>query len=63
MREWIVVVLPVITTNLETLEMEGDLNKIAKWRWFAGRFRSALERMELQWFDAIGLSADVIPKW
>jgi hypothetical protein len=63
MKEWLVDVSAVITANLKALEAEGDPNKIAKWRWFAGRFRSGIERMEPQWFNAIGLSVDAIPKW
>jgi hypothetical protein len=44
-RSWFDDVVPIIGRNLRDLELQGKLNELAKWTWFAKRFRASFERL------------------
>lgn len=58
--KWFDAAVVVISENLRALEKEGRLNELAKWTWFARKFRAALERLPMQLRDVLGLSIEKI---
>jgi len=55
-QAWFDVVVPIIDRNLEDLERNGRLNEFAKWRWFAKKFRGALEKTPPEMLKPAGVS-------
>lgn len=53
-REWFTAVVPIIDLNIRRFEQSGELNKLAKWTWFARQFGEALKNT--QELDQFGIS-------
>jgi hypothetical protein len=43
-KQWFDEIVPLVQARLEQYERAGRLNELAKWTWFAKRFRAALLR-------------------
>jgi hypothetical protein len=59
-KSWFDGVVPIIGRNLRDLELKGKLNELAKWTWFAKRFRVSLERLGPEALNAVGISLGTI---
>lgn len=42
-KQWFDEIVPLVQARLEQYERAGRLNELAKWTWFAKRFRAAIE--------------------
>lgn len=60
-KNWFEEVVGVIQAALETHARNGRLNELAKWTWFAKRFRAAVAAIPAEGIKSIGISVDVIP--
>jgi hypothetical protein len=60
-KQWLGDVVPIIQSALEKHEKSGSLNKLAKWTWFARRFRAAVEAFSPLDVNAFDFSAKDIP--
>jgi hypothetical protein len=61
-KRWFDEVVPVIKTALDAhARSGGGLNELAKWTWFAKRFRATIEALPEQAQTAIGVSLAEIP--
>jgi hypothetical protein len=56
MKSWFDEVVPKIQASLETHKRQGNLGKLAKWTWFAKRFRAMIEGLHPEHRTAIGVS-------
>jgi hypothetical protein len=59
-KSWFESVIPIIEGNLRELEANGKLNELAKWPWFAKRFRASLERLPPGALNDLGVSMEAI---
>lgn len=60
-KRWFDEVVPIVQAALETHARNGRLNELAKWTWFAKRFRAMIEALPQPARTAIGVSLDEIP--
>jgi hypothetical protein len=60
-KRWFDEVVPVVQAALDAHAQNGRLNELAKWTWFAKRFRSMIEALPQQGRATIGVSLDAIP--
>ncbi len=60
-RVWFESVVPIISRNLTDLEWAGKLRELAKWTWFARKFREAVEKFSAEYRDRVGISTKSIP--
>jgi hypothetical protein len=58
---WFDTVVPVVADNLRSLEANGRLKELAKWTWFAKRFRTSLEQLPAEVLKSVGICLDKIP--
>jgi hypothetical protein len=59
-KSWFGGVVPIIERNLRDLEAKGKLNELAKWTWFAKRFRAGLEKLPPGMPSELGISKAAI---
>jgi hypothetical protein len=59
-KAWFEDVSGRIDRNLREFESKGQLNKLAKWAWFAREFRSGMERSGPEFLSTFGVSLDAI---
>lgn len=60
-KSWLDNVVAVINQNVTELNKAGRLNHMAKWVWFARRFRAGLESLPTELLASFGCSLDNIP--
>jgi hypothetical protein len=60
-KRWFVEVIPIVQAALETHARSGRLNELAKWTWFARRFRAMMQALPPPALTALGVSGDDIP--
>jgi len=61
-KAWFESVVANVSANLTNLHRQGKLNELAKWTWFAKRFRSGLEGLGAAVTGA-GISLDGLSSW
>jgi hypothetical protein len=60
-KRWFQEVVLVVQSSLNAHAQTGKLKELAKWTWFARRFREAVENLPEPGRKAIGISLDDIP--
>jgi hypothetical protein len=58
---WFDRAVATIDKNLKDLEKSGRLNELAKWTWFAKKFKAALRRFDQNLLKSLEISIDTIP--
>jgi hypothetical protein len=60
-KQWFDEIIPLVQARLELYERAGRLNELAKWTWFAKRFRAAINRFPPEALKDLNISAASIP--
>jgi hypothetical protein len=60
-KQWFNHVMRIVKGAMERLDRNGKLNELAKWTWFAKRFKEAIKELPPEAIKSIGVSVDQIP--
>jgi len=60
-KQWFGEIVIVVKSNLDDLEGKGRLNELAKWTWFAKRFRAALANAPPGLMKTLGITLEAVP--
>jgi hypothetical protein len=61
MKSWLECVVPIIGGKLQEFEAKNKLNELAKWTWFAKRFRASLGKLPPEELKNLGMSIEALP--